>query len=191
MTRVQRWASVALALVVAATVVALALRPGDRKVVTEPPGAHGPGTQGVTSPIAHVPSLESEILVAVLRDQVKGATTAKPVLVLDHTCTNVMEAGAGPCHPQAIPAAVRTDIIAALNNRVRFIAQSPTTVNGRPVVTLGRIHDRVARAGQPASVEVPLQMVCGPLCGQGQTFVVTRTANGWKVTGTTGKMWIA
>ena len=191
MTRVQRWASLALAVIVAATIVALALRSGDRKAVSVPAGSHGPGTEGSASPIAHVPSRDSEIMVAVLHDQAQGSTAAKPALVLDHTCTNVMAAGVGPCHPVAIPIDAQNDIVDALQHRVKFVARSPATLNGRPVVTLGRIHPRVARADQPAVVEVPLQMLCGPLCGQGQTFVVTRTVNGWEVTGTTGTMWIA
>jgi hypothetical protein len=90
------------------------------------------------------------------------------------------------CAGHPIPATVRAAVTERLGPEVRFVdtPPDPNQLGDPSVVTFGRleVHGPAARLG--------MQVLCGPLCGQG-TLLVLRLRNGhWQVTGTTGPRWI-
>jgi hypothetical protein len=83
--------------------------------------------------------------------------------------------------------------LADLAPTVRFV-DDPTPMfdedwmQGEPdriVLWLGPIEDK------GDEIQVGGSFGCGGLCGSGSTWVLREKADGWKVTGSTGSMWIA
>lgn len=107
--------------------------------------------------------------------------------VLTHTCTNIVEAGIGPCDPQPIPIDVQREVSEAMPG-VQWVDKArlpkPSAHPGYVVVTLGPVE----RTGQRATVAI--QAFCGFDCGAGKTLVLKLSHGAWQVTGTTGDSWI-
>lgn len=107
-------------------------------------------------------------------------------LVVDHTvCSRAL--GVPPCPPTPIPADVQAEIRAALGPDVRFVPEPPSAVASgkRLVITLGPPHIDGDRA------TISVEILCGPLCGEGSTLVLHRLGDTWVRTGTEGRSWIS
>jgi hypothetical protein len=166
------------------------------------PAATGTVLPGVTVTGAASASSRPEVpeagayaaAVAALADQVRSGGPQWPVLyVMDHTCANVVTPTQNDCDPQALPALLRDNLVAALSSYapVRFVADRSevtdpdlTIVNGGVLVTLGRIQLQ----GEQALVPVSVQR--NGLNGQGATYQVTRHGDTWQAGDTVGPAWI-
>ncbi len=91
----------------------------------------------------------------------------------------------GRCDPAVVPRSLQLEIRALVGRSVHFTARPPEPSLHAPVITLGQVRQRGDRA------EVAIDVHCGPLCGRGETLVLTRRAAGWTVTGQTGMAWIS
>lgn len=87
----------------------------------------------------------------------------------------------------AIPAAVVREVDRRLPGQVRFVEhpRSPFRSGDPAVVTFGRLDVTGARA------TLHRDLVCGSLCGQGETLILSRVDGRWQVTGTEGPDWVS
>jgi hypothetical protein len=128
---------------------------------------------------------QAEIYAAALRTVSSGNESAD---VSVHICRTI---GAQPapagCDDGALSLDVQQQISSALAGRVRFVQDVDAAADtaASPVVVFGRltINDNGAR--------LAIEILCGPLCGQGQTLQLARVGGAWTVTGTTGPSWIS
>jgi hypothetical protein len=116
-----------------------------------------------------------------------SAAGPRTVAIYDHTCAVAMNLG-GACPREAIPSAVQAEISARLAESftVTWLPEARSGPAPMPTVTLGPV------SRQAQTVQVPITMSCGGLCGRGLTAVLTANSVGtWTVTGTIGVEWIS
>jgi hypothetical protein len=91
------------------------------------------------------------------------------------------------CAGHAIPAGVQAQVRELLGPQVRFVdaPPDPDRLGDPSVVTFGRLEVRGAEA------QLGMQVLCGPMCGQGTLLVLRQRSGHWQVTGTTGPRWIS
>jgi hypothetical protein len=73
-----------------------------------------------------------------------------------------------------------------VGSAVRFVSRPPVALPpGRSrLAVLGRAQLAGSRA------TVPVTVLCGPMCGEGETLVLTRSGGQWRVTGRSGPDWV-
>lgn len=110
------------------------------------------------------------------------------VFVMDHSCGDV---GKGPrfdCSGPAIPAGVQARIRAALGRAVRFGSAPPPDMQPD-------LRSMIVGFGEPMIVgdhaRLGMEVSCGPLCGDGSTYLLARSGGVWHITGRTGPHWIS
>jgi hypothetical protein len=192
-----RWAvlaGAAVALAVAVPVVVVVSHPvtaghpvaADRRKTMVPPS---PPSRLTPTGKRQTVSDEARIYAAVIGGGRSGADRkSKPIYVMDRFCTGLMDlhsAGRGPCRPGPIPIEMQRQIRSISGAAVRFTASAPQPSLAAPVVTIGTATIDGDRA------QVTVDMECGPLCGQGETSILTRYGDEWRVTGSTGPAWIS
>ncbi|MEP7019340.1 MAG: hypothetical protein ABI808_01720 [Pseudonocardiales bacterium] len=118
--------------------------------------------------------------------------TWSSIEILDHSCTNVVNAFVGPCDPLPIPAAIQRAVLTLLPKappaQFLHVAKDyqPTQRPGsEEFITFGR----VSITGHSARLPVAVQ--CGFDCATGATLVLVEKHGAWTVTGMTGPIWIA
>jgi hypothetical protein len=174
-------------------------------VQLQPHAAPGPAAASVSasSPTPHErrPRMaEAEAYAAAIRalaDEVRAGGPPWPVLfVLGHTCENVITPWTGGCNPRPLTPTFRDDLVAALQSyaQAQFVADPAQVtdaargleiVNGGVLVTLGPIRLHEDRA------EVPLAVRRSGLDGRGQTYLLSRQGQQWRIDGLTGPTWIS
>ena len=146
-----------------------------------------PTTAPTTTPAPPVSDVAAVFLAVLGGEPDPGSSDpGTRMYIRDHTvCSQLLRQP--PCPPVLIPHDVRDQIVDVLGPQVVFTPSPPTRLSpGRAIaVTLGA----PKIDGDRASVSVETN--CGPLCGLGETVVLTRTSDGWKRTGTTGSSWIS
>jgi hypothetical protein len=141
-------------------------------------GASGPAVD----PAGPGVSVQAQIYAAALTND--GGPRAR-LLVRDHICTSVPRAPAD-CDSGPIPVAVQREVTALAGGHIHFVrnARAPEG-NGEPaLIVFGDLVVTGSRA------TLGMETLCGPLCGQGQTFVLAERQGQWRVTGMTGPSWI-
>jgi hypothetical protein len=108
--------------------------------------------------------------------------------VADHVCATVISKPGSRCADAPVPESVRRELAQILPFPVHFLPQRSVPGTGRvnPLIVFGTLtvtHRNRATLG--------VETLCGPMCGEGETLVLARTAAGWRVTGTTGIAWIS
>jgi hypothetical protein len=129
---------------------------------------------------------QAAIYAAALRHH-SAPDTPTEVLVHDHVCATVISKPGSQCLDSAIPMSVRREVAQLLPFPVRFVAQrwGPRTGRATSLIVFGTL---TINGGAAATLGV--ETLCGPMCGEGETLVLARSATGWRVTGTTGPAWI-
>jgi hypothetical protein len=109
------------------------------------------------------------------------------IYVRDHVCTAVPTNPGVQCDDRPISAEVQRSVRKLLGNKVEFVAhtQAPRRQGVSAVIVFGALTVTGAHA------TLGMEVLCGPLCGQGETLVLTRRDGRWRVTGTTGPEWIS
>lgn len=133
---------------------------------------------------------EARIYAAVIagRPHAEVGRAAEPIYVIDEFCTGMIDIEGGkrgPCAAGHIPTALQQQIRRITEDRVRFTHSPPTPAAHSPMIRIGTATLTGDRA------QVPVDVSCGPLCGQGDTKVVTRHGAEWRVTGVAGYAWIS
>ncbi len=189
--RVRRWAvavAVALAAGGAVAVVGQVMAgdgPGPAAAQRTGPAIDpaGGASGAAVDPAGSAISMRAEIYAAVLTH---AAGARAPVFVRDHVCTTVANAPAD-CDSGPIPAAVQRQVNSLAGGHIHFVrnVRAPEGIHDPALVVLGDLVVTGSRA------TLGIETLCGPLCGQGQTFVLAQRHGRWQVTGTTGPSWIS
>jgi hypothetical protein len=121
------------------------------------------------------------------RTAASGRTSATPIYVPNEFCTGLMDlhGSRGPGAPGPIPADLQAQIRGIVGPRLHFVASPPQPSYDARVVTIGTATIDGDRA------QVAVDMECGPLCGPGETTILTRSGDQWRATGSTGPGWIS
>jgi hypothetical protein len=195
--RVRWWAvsSVCAAVaLIAAVPLAVAI---NRSPHPAAPGA-STNTQATTNTRARAPSDEAQAYAAgveYLTGQLVPGQHWQVLYVLEDTCANTVSPTQS-CDPRPITAVLRHDLVSALRPYapVQFVAadakirdKNLRVINEGVAVTLGGIV--FAQNADTARLELSVQ--CGGLCGMGQTLLLAKQGEVWKVTGSTGPAWIS
>jgi hypothetical protein len=128
---------------------------------------------------------------AIYAAAIGGGRTPEPVraqiFVRDHTCGSVPLRRGVPCSDTPIPVDVQRMVRKLLGTRVQFSDHPPNpSGSGDPtVIVFGDLRVTGHRA------TLGMELLCGPLRGNGRTLVLTRRAGQWQVTGSTGPEWIS
>lgn len=134
-------------------------------------------------PVARPDTSTARIYAEVL-DSVGGSGR---VYVSTRLCAGMVDIARGrrgPCVPGTIGPRLQQQIRAATGGRLVF-ATRPPQPGPAVVVRLGSVTITGARA------EVAYDLNCGPLCGHGETVLLTRTGGQWSRTGTGDYSWIS
>jgi hypothetical protein len=193
-----RWAVVAGVVVTLAVAAPVAVVVSHPQTAGHPVAADQPRTVGPTSPPGRTrsatrPAAEVADQAQIYAVVIRGGSTStsgndKPIYVMDEFCTGLMDLSSGsrgPCEPGPIPVRLQKEIGRIAGPGVRFVHSAPQPHVGSPVVTIGTATIDGDRA------QVTVDEECGPLCGQGETTVLTRQGHEWRVTGSTGPAWIS
>jgi hypothetical protein len=115
------------------------------------------------------------------------AGPGRRVQVRGRVCAGDATGPVAACTGEPIPAAVAHEVSRLVRGGVRFVEQPrrPYRPGDPPVVTFGPLDI----AGPRASLR--RELLCGPLCGQGETLVLRRIDGRWRVTGTQGPEWVS
>ena len=110
----------------------------------------------------------------------------RPVQVRNEVCAE----SAGPddgCGEGVIPAAIVREVERRLPGQVRFVAhpRSPYRSGDPAVVTFGQLEITGPRA------TLRRELLCGSLCGDGETLILRQLDGRWQVTGTQGPEWVS
>jgi len=145
----------------------------DTKVVVHP---------GTPQPVSD----QAQIYAAALREVSPGTTD---VYIRIHTCDSAARFPASDdCLDARLPDDVQRDLDALVPANVSFVEQrvNPVEVDDPPLVIFGALEESGSTA------KLGYELMCGPLCGQGETLLLTRQADGrWQVTGREGPSWIS
>jgi hypothetical protein len=128
---------------------------------------------------------QAQIYAAALASRGQGHQT---VYVRTRICSTVARRPAAQhCYAGVIPDPVQRRVSALLGGRVRFVAgpDIPFGASGRNLVVFGAIGMRGDRA------TLPIEVLCGSLCGEGRTLTLARSGDGWAVTGSSGPDWVS
>jgi hypothetical protein len=109
------------------------------------------------------------------------------VYVRDRVCESMITEPGSQCDDGPIPVDVQRQVGSLTGYPVHFVRlpRSPENVHAPALVIFGALAIVEDRA------TLGMEILCGPLCGQGRTLVLARTAAGWQVTGSTGPEWIS
>ncbi len=152
----------------------------------EPAAADGTTAAGGS----HVYGASTATRAAIYTAALAGGPDPQPlhgrVYVRNRVCIAVAGRLRNSCDGHRISSAVQAAVTDRLGPQVQFVDSppDPDQLGDPSVVTFGRleVHGTGAQLG--------MQVLCGPLCGQG-TLLVLRFRDGhWQVTGTTGPRWI-
>jgi hypothetical protein len=140
-----------------------------------------------THTVAAPASARARIYAAALTNGPHPQRIDAPLYVRDQVCATVVTKPGAPCDDAAIPVAVQREVSRLVGPTVRFAANPrvPLDAGDRAVIVFGRL--TIKGDGATLGIEV----LCGPLCGQGQTLVLSERVGQWRVTGTTGAEWIS
>lgn len=133
------------------------------------------------------PDVRAQIYAAALAGGPDPQPLQHRLYVHDRVCDSVpSQELTATCEGARVPAAVQADVRALVGPRVRFLAAPPPPdrVGDATVVSFGALHVRDDRA------TLAMQVLCGPMCAQGETLVLRRHDGQWQVSGTTGPAWI-
>lgn len=114
--------------------------------------------------------------------------TSGRVFIVDHSCGDVGKGPSFDCSGPAIPAGVQARIRGALGPAVRFGSMPPSGMQPdlrSMIVAFGPL----TIAGDRARLGMAVH--CGPLCGNGATYLLARSDGVWRITGQTGRQWIS
>jgi hypothetical protein len=156
----------------------------------DPVSAARPTTPLETAPLGQLPggvgwATEQAQIYAVAIDAVApGRATVSARIRICRAPANRMPGQR--CADGVIPIDVRRRIVALLGGRVNFVQNrpSPARRGDPPVIVLGRS----PVGGATATLDVDVR--CGPMCGQGETLVLSRSGGAWQVTGRSG-IWVS
>ena len=189
--RIRRWAVAASASVLlggsAGAAVVLLTAPTSPLAPTVSPAMESAAPAGgAIGARSEALSTEAAIYEAALRD---GPAPAAGDRYVESVRCRGTKPGLEPCDLQPIPQSVQDEVRAALPD-VRFVTRAETAgLHGGVLVRFGRI---TYSDGAATRAYLPVDVYCGPLCGEGTTLVLTRQANGtWAVTGRAGTSWIS
>jgi hypothetical protein len=131
---------------------------------------------------------QASIYAAALSHQVTGSSERTEVFVRDYVCKTVITKPGSQCADSPIAMSVRLEMTQLLPFPVRFVAQEWGPRNGpeKSLTVFGTLtiaHRNRATLG--------IETLCGLMCGEGKTLVLSRTGDGWQVTGDTGPDWIS
>jgi hypothetical protein len=156
-------------------------------------GDHAPAAAGrpPTASAQHGYGAGESTRAAIYTAALAGGSDPQPLHGLVYVRARVCVAVAGrprtACGGHAISAGVQAEVRRLLGPQVRFVdaPPDPEQLGDPSVVTFGRLQVRGAAA------QLGMQVLCGPLCGQGTLLVLKKRAGHWQVTGTTGPRWIS
>jgi hypothetical protein len=153
-----------------------------------PPSSSPPSSS--PPPSTPAASEQAQIYAAALGERSAVASQLRRVTYLiAHFCSGMVDIGdRGPCRPGPVPEGMQQQLRRLVGPNLR-ITDNPPTIDPRQrfpravVVQFGTadVHDGSAR--------LPVDYRCGPMCGSGDTLLLTRTGGRWHVTGHVGPAW--
>jgi hypothetical protein len=155
------------------------------------PQATPPTTDSVPSQSV---SDEARLYAAALGGPDRGNVASKMrrvTYLIAHFCTGMIAIDRrGPCNAGPIAPGLQRELLRVMGPGLRITDNPPQPqlkgrMGGTVIVQFGSadVHGNEAR--------VAVDYRCGPLCGQGETLVLTRTGEVWTITGHTGRSWIS
>jgi hypothetical protein len=189
----QRWWVGVAALALLTTACSTAERPGGQR----PPTAVHTRPHATPSPSSPTPrpvSDEARLYAAALGgpdDRNVASKLRRVTYLVAQFCTGMIDIEKrGPCRPGPIPAGLQRYLQRLMGPGLRITDDPPVPrltrrIGGTVIVQLGRADVHGTRA------LVAVDYHCGPVCGQGETLVLTRTSHAWAITGHSGQAWIS
>jgi hypothetical protein len=172
---------------IAVAVPLLAVRDGGvggGDAAAAPAGTTSNAAAGATNRVSD----QALIYAAALSYRATGPSDREEVFVRDYVCKTVITKPGSQCADSPIPMSVRREMAQLLPFPVRFVAQEWGPRNG-PEKSLTVFGTLAIAHGNRATLGI--ETLCGLLCGEGKTLVLSRTGDGWQVTGDTGPDWIS
>jgi hypothetical protein len=181
-----------IALIATTVLVAAGLVAGVIAVFATAPRENGAradaaGSSRVVHPGTPQPvSDQAQIYAAALRE---ASPSGADIYVRALTCDSAAQRPASDdCVDARIPDQVQQELDALVASDLSFVEGNvtPVGVDDPPLVIFGALEQSGATA------KLGFEFMCGPLCGQGETLVLTEQPDGrWQVTGREGPAWIS
>jgi hypothetical protein len=149
--------------------------------------------QATRSPLPHPSGVANTQADVAERAEIYAAALAglagphRLVQVRNEVCDAELAGPTDRCGGGLIPAAIVREVEHRLPGQVRFVAhpRSPYRSGDPAVVTFGPLDITGPRA------TLRRELLCGSLCGEGETLILHRLDGQWQVTGTQGPEWVS